>query len=82
MSANASLLGFGGDGPGAVMGDHRTYDHVCALSAVTSTDGMNADTYPFDAPVHFRVATRIANQVRGINRVVCDHTSKPPGTIE
>jgi GMP synthase (glutamine-hydrolysing) len=65
-----------------VMGDHRTYDHVCALRAVTSTDGMTADIYPFDAAFLSRVATRIVNEVRGINRVVYDYTSKPPGTIE
>jgi len=65
-----------------VMGDHRTYDHVCALRAVTSTDGMTADIYPFDAQFLSRVATRIVNEVRGINRVVYDYTSKPPGTIE
>jgi GMP synthase (glutamine-hydrolysing) len=65
-----------------VMGDHRTYDHVCALRAVTSTDGMTADIYPFDAAFLARVATRIVNEVRGINRVVYDYTSKPPGTIE
>jgi GMP synthase (glutamine-hydrolysing) len=65
-----------------VMGDHRTYDYVCALRAVTSTDGMTADIYPFDAAFLSRVATRIVNEVRGINRVVYDYTSKPPGTIE
>jgi GMP synthase (glutamine-hydrolysing) len=65
-----------------VMGDGRTYDHVCALRAVTSTDGMTADIYPFDASFLSRVATRIINEVRGINRVVYDYTSKPPGTIE
>ena len=65
-----------------VMGDYRTYDHVCALRAVTSTDGMTADIYPFDAAFLSRVATRIVNEVRGINRVVYDYTSKPPGTIE
>ena len=65
-----------------VMGDHRTYEHVCALRAVTSTDGMTADIYPFDAHFLSRVATRIINEVRGINRVVYDYTSKPPGTIE
>jgi GMP synthase (glutamine-hydrolysing) len=65
-----------------VMGDHRTYDNVCALRAVTSTDGMTADIYPFDAVFLSRVATRIVNEVRGINRVVYDYTSKPPGTIE
>jgi len=65
-----------------VMGDFRTYDSVCALRAVTSTDGMTADIYPFDAGFLTRVATRIVNEVQGINRVVYDYTSKPPGTIE
>ncbi|MDP8993700.1 MAG: glutamine-hydrolyzing GMP synthase [Pseudomonadota bacterium] len=65
-----------------VMGDARTYDQVCALRAVTSTDGMTADAYPFDAAFLSRVATRIINEVKGINRVVYDYTSKPPGTIE
>jgi GMP synthase (glutamine-hydrolysing) len=65
-----------------VMGDGRTYDHVCALRAVTSSDGMTADYYPFDHSFLARVATRIVNEVRGINRVVYDITSKPPGTIE
>ena len=65
-----------------VMGDGRTYDHVLALRAVTSTDGMTADFYPFDMNFLGRTATRIINEVRGINRVVYDVTSKPPGTIE
>jgi GMP synthase (glutamine-hydrolysing) len=65
-----------------VMGDARTYDYACALRAVTSTDGMTADTYPFPHEFLGRVATRIINEVRGINRVVYDITSKPPGTIE
>ena len=65
-----------------VMGDARTYDFTCALRAVTSTDGMTADTYPFPHEFLGRVATRIINEVRGINRVVYDITSKPPGTIE
>ena len=65
-----------------VMGDGRTYDHVCALRAVTSTDGMTADYYPFDHEFLGRTATRIINEVKGINRVVYDVTSKPPGTIE
>jgi GMP synthase (glutamine-hydrolysing) len=65
-----------------VMGDGRTYDSVCALRAVTSTDGMTADYYPFPHDFLGRVATRIINEVRGINRVVYDITSKPPGTIE
>jgi GMP synthase (glutamine-hydrolysing) len=65
-----------------VMGDGRTYDHVCALRAVTSSDGMTADFFPFDMTFLGRAATRIINEVRGINRVVYDVTSKPPGTIE
>jgi len=65
-----------------VMGDGRTYDYVCALRAVTSTDGMTADYFPFPHDFLGRAATRIINQVRGINRVVYDVTSKPPGTIE
>ncbi|MGF1608859.1 MAG: glutamine-hydrolyzing GMP synthase [Kiloniellales bacterium] len=65
-----------------VMGDARSYDYVCALRAVTSTDGMTADSYPFDHAFIAAVATRIINEVRGINRVVYDVTSKPPGTIE
>ncbi len=65
-----------------VMGDARTYDQVCALRAVTSTDGMTADSYPFDHSFLAAVATRIINEVDGINRVVYDVTSKPPGTIE
>ena len=65
-----------------VMGDGRTYDQVCALRAVTSTDGMTADVYPFDMAFLTRVAGRIVNEVRGINRVTYDITSKPPGTIE
>ena len=65
-----------------VMGDARTYDHVCALRAVTSSDGMTADYYPFEHAFLARTATRIVNEVRGINRVVYDITSKPPGTIE
>ncbi len=65
-----------------VMGDARTYDYVCGLRAVTSTDGMTADSYPFEHTFVSGVATRIINEVRGINRVVYDVTSKPPGTIE
>jgi GMP synthase (glutamine-hydrolysing) len=65
-----------------VMGDGRSYDQVCALRAVTSTDGMTADVYPFDMAFLTRVANRIVNEVRGINRVTYDITSKPPGTIE
>ncbi|WP_114389414.1 glutamine-hydrolyzing GMP synthase [Notoacmeibacter marinus] len=65
-----------------VMGDGRTYEYVCALRAVTSVDGMTADFYPFDMEFLGSAATRIINEVRGINRVVYDVTSKPPGTIE
>jgi GMP synthase (glutamine-hydrolysing) len=65
-----------------VMGDGRTYDYACALRAVTSTDGMTADVYPFDVGFLTGVANRIVNEVRGINRVTYDITSKPPGTIE
>jgi len=65
-----------------VMGDARTYDFVLALRAVTSTDGMTADFYPFEMEFLGRVTNRIINEVRGINRVVYDTTSKPPGTIE
>ncbi len=65
-----------------VMGDARTYEFVCALRAVTSTDGMTADYYDFSHDFLGRTATRIINEVRGINRVVYDITSKPPGTIE
>ncbi len=65
-----------------VMGDFRTYDDVVGLRAVTSTDGMTADFYPFEPAFLGRVATRIINEVKGVNRVVYDVTSKPPGTIE
>jgi len=65
-----------------VMGDGRTYEYVCALRAVTSTDGMTADFFPFPMDFLGRAATRIINEVQGINRVVYDVTSKPPGTIE
>ena len=65
-----------------VMGDGRTYEFVCALRAVTSVDGMTADFYPYDMNFLGRAATRIINEVRGINRVVYDVTCKPPGTIE
>ena len=65
-----------------VMGDSRTYEFVCALRAVTSTDGMTAEAYLFDSALLAQMATRIVNQVKGINRVVYDYTSKPPGTIE
>jgi GMP synthase (glutamine-hydrolysing) len=65
-----------------VMGDGRTYDSVLALRAVTSTDGMTADAFEFPGGFLKRVTTRIINEVRGINRVTYDYTSKPPGTIE
>jgi GMP synthase (glutamine-hydrolysing) len=65
-----------------VMGDARTYENVCALRAVTSTDGMTADFFPYDMAFLGQTANRIINEVRGINRVVYDVTSKPPGTIE
>ncbi len=65
-----------------VMGDYRTYDSVLALRAVTSTDGMTAESFPFDHSFLASTATRIINEVKGISRVVYDVTSKPPGTIE
>jgi GMP synthase (glutamine-hydrolysing) len=65
-----------------VMGDGRTYDNVLALRAVTSTDGMTAVAFQFPGDFLPRVATRIVNEVKGINRVTYDYTSKPPGTIE
>jgi GMP synthase (glutamine-hydrolysing) len=65
-----------------VMGDGRTYDYACALRAVTSVDGMTADYYPFSHDFLGETATRIINEVAGINRVTYDITSKPPGTIE
>jgi GMP synthase (glutamine-hydrolysing) len=65
-----------------VMGDDRTYEAVLALRAVTSTDGMTADSFPFDHAFLAATATRIINEIKGINRIVYDVTSKPPGTIE
>jgi GMP synthase (glutamine-hydrolysing) len=65
-----------------VMGDERTYDYVLALRAVTSSDGMTAESYPFDHAFLAATATRIINEVKGVNRVTYDVTSKPPGTIE
>ena len=65
-----------------VMGDSRSYENVCAIRAVTSTDGMTADSYPFNHELLKKISTNIINQVKGINRVVYDATSKPPGTIE
>jgi GMP synthase (glutamine-hydrolysing) len=65
-----------------VMGDYRTYEQVIALRAVTSSDGMTADWFPFPPEVLARISTRIINEVKGINRVVYDVSSKPPATIE
>jgi GMP synthase (glutamine-hydrolysing) len=65
-----------------VMGDGRSYDYACALRAVTSVDGMTADVYPFTHDFLRETANRIVGEVRGINRVTWDITSKPPGTIE
>jgi GMP synthase (glutamine-hydrolysing) len=65
-----------------VMGDHRTYENVVALRAVTSTDGMTADWFPFPHDALARISNRIINEVRGVNRVTYDVSSKPPSTIE
>jgi GMP synthase (glutamine-hydrolysing) len=65
-----------------VMGDNRTYEEACALRAVHSTDGMTASVAELPWPVLHRIALRVVNEVRGINRVVYDLSSKPPGTIE
>ncbi len=65
-----------------VMGDARSYDYACVLRAVISSDGMTADSYPFTHDFLSRTATRIVNDVIGVNRVTYDVTSKPPGTIE
>jgi GMP synthase (glutamine-hydrolysing) len=65
-----------------IMGDERTYEYVLGLRAVTSTDGMTADWYPFPHEVLSRISSRIINQVVGVNRVVYDVSSKPPATIE
>jgi GMP synthase (glutamine-hydrolysing) len=65
-----------------VQGDERTYDNVLAVRAVTSTDGMTADWFPFPHDVLARISNRISNEVDGVNRVVYDISSKPPATIE
>ena len=65
-----------------VMGDERTYDNVIALRAVRTIDFMTADCYPFNHEFLSRVSTRIINEVRGVNRVVYDISTKPPSTIE
>ena len=65
-----------------VMGDNRTYEYICLLRAITSEDGMTADFYHFDKKFMQTISNRIINNIRGINRVVYDITSKPPSTIE
>jgi len=65
-----------------VMGDERTYNYCCSLRAVTSVDGMTADYYLFSRKEFTEISNRIINQVKGVNRVLYDFTSKPPGTIE
>ena len=64
------------------MGDNRTYEHICLLRAITSEDGMTADFYDFDKKFMQAISNKIINNIRGINRVVYDITSKPPSTIE
>ena len=64
------------------MGDNRTYEYICLLRAITSDDGMTADFYNFNKEFMQRVSSKIINNIRGINRVVYDVTSKPPSTIE
>ncbi len=64
------------------MGDERTYDYICGIRAVTSVDGMTADFYKFNHKDLAEISTKIVNETNGINRVVYDVTSKPPGTIE
>jgi GMP synthase (glutamine-hydrolysing) len=79
------MAGLRGAAPGrtlGITGHGRAYDRIVALRAVTSVDGMIADFYPYDMSFLARTATRVINEVRGVNRVVHDVTSKPPGTIE
>ena len=64
------------------MGDNRTYEYLCLLRAITSEDGMTADFFNFDKTFLQKISNKIVNSVKGINRVVYDITSKPPGTIE
>ena len=65
-----------------VMGDNRTYDYICLLRAITSSDGMTADYFDFSKKFMQNVSNKIINNIKGINRVVYDVTSKPPSTIE
>ena len=65
-----------------VMGDNRTYEYMCLLRAITSEDGMTADFFNFKKDFMQRISNKIINNIRGINRVVYDITSKPPSTIE
>ena len=65
-----------------VMGDQRSYEYTCALRAVTSVDGMTAEPFFFNSKDLAQISTKIVNEVHGVNRVVYDYTSKPPGTIE
>ena len=65
-----------------VMGDQRSYEYTCVLRAVTSVDGMTAEPYYFNSEDLAQISTKIVNEVKGVNRVVYDYTSKPPGTIE
>ena len=65
-----------------VMGDQRSYESTCALRAVTSVDGMTAEPYYFNSKDLEQISTKIVNEDKGVNRVVYDYTSKPPGTIE
>ena len=64
------------------MGDHRTYENLLALRAVTSTHGMTADWFQMPTEILSKISNEIVNSVSGVNRIVYDITSKPPGTIE